>query len=111
MIRVEILRDSRGRLISCSAEGHAGFDRRGSDIVCAAVSSALRTVQSLLDEDLGVTLETDAPDRGVLAFHVKAFKETERCFLEHCGAFLVKSIELTAGEFPDNVELRVQTES
>jgi len=111
VLQVTITRDSSGRLKSCSAEGHAGFDRRGSDIVCAAVSSAIRTVQSLLDEDLGVNIETILPDRGVLAFRIKAFEETESCFLEHCADFLIRSIQLTEQEFPNNVKLRVQTES
>ncbi len=111
MIQVTVVRDSNGRLKSCSADGHARFDRRGSDIVCAAVTSAIRTIQSLLDEDLCVTIETNCPDRGVLAFRIKTYEETESCFLEHCSDFLIRSIQLTEQEFPENVKLRVLTES
>ncbi len=111
MLQVDIIRDCHGRLIACSAEGHARFARRGSDIVCAAVTSAIRTVQSLLVEDLCVTIETNCPDRGVLAFRIKTYEETESCFLEHLGVFLIRSIQLIEQEYPENVKLRVLTES
>jgi uncharacterized protein YsxB (DUF464 family) len=38
MIVIDIILDKTGLLRSCSALGHAGAGKTGSDIVCAAVS-------------------------------------------------------------------------
>jgi uncharacterized protein YsxB (DUF464 family) len=42
MVEVSIRRDSRARLSSFVATGHAGWAESGSDIVCAAVSAILQ---------------------------------------------------------------------
>jgi hypothetical protein len=42
MVTVLFHEDSRGRLSSILAEGHAGWADAGEDIVCAAVSAILR---------------------------------------------------------------------
>ena len=44
MLRVVVELDSRGLLRGYEASGHAGFARRGRDIVCAAATSLLRAV-------------------------------------------------------------------
>ena len=56
MIQVRIIRSKNGMLRSCEAKGHAGFDKKGFDIVCAAVSSILRTVLALLEKTPSVSL-------------------------------------------------------
>ena len=48
MLRVAVQLDSRGLLRGYRASGHAGFARRGRDIVCAAATSLLRTVAAEL---------------------------------------------------------------
>jgi len=56
VIQVRIIRSENGMLRSCEAEGHAGFAPKGLDIVCAAVSSILRTVLALLEKTPTVRL-------------------------------------------------------
>lgn len=43
MVEVRIRRDSRSRLSSFSASGHAGWADPGTDVVCAAVSTLLQS--------------------------------------------------------------------
>jgi uncharacterized protein YsxB (DUF464 family) len=43
MVEVRIRRDSRSRLSSFLATGHAGWADPGSDVVCAAVSTVLQS--------------------------------------------------------------------
>jgi uncharacterized protein YsxB (DUF464 family) len=50
MVTVTFRRDSRHRLSSVFAKGHAGWAESGSDIVCAAVSAILQAACAGLQE-------------------------------------------------------------
>lgn len=45
-----------------SCEGHSGYAPAGSDIVCAAVTSAMRYLAALLDDTLSLSPEIDIDD-------------------------------------------------
>lgn len=109
MIEIALTRKSDGRFCSCSASGHAGYASAGHDIVCAGVSSLLRTVLSLLESDAGVSLVTDSSERGVLAFRVQSNGKASDALLVHCYDFLDRGLSLMEKDYPDNVRLRVQT--
>lgn len=49
MIRAELY-ESKGLLNGFRISGHAGYAEKGSDVVCAAVSSAVQLIVNLLDE-------------------------------------------------------------
>ncbi|MBO5343259.1 MAG: ribosomal-processing cysteine protease Prp [Ruminococcus sp.] len=49
MIRAEFY-DSKGLLNGFSISGHAGYAEKGSDVVCASVSSAVQLIVNLLNE-------------------------------------------------------------
>jgi len=57
MLEVIFFRDSRKRLSSVFAGGHAGAGEHGSDVVCAAVSAVLQAARLGLEEHAGVPLE------------------------------------------------------
>ncbi len=50
MVTIRIRTDSRKRLSSFLATGHAGWAQSGSDVVCAAVSTILQTAWLGLSE-------------------------------------------------------------
>ncbi len=50
MVTIRIRKDSRKRLSSFLATGHAGWAQSGSDVVCAAVSVVLQTAWLGLSE-------------------------------------------------------------
>ncbi len=50
MIRIQFLTLPEGNLQGFSMEGHAGYGEEGTDIVCAAVSSAAYLVVNTLTE-------------------------------------------------------------
>ena len=56
MVDVIFHRDSRNRLSSIFARGHAQF-ADGDDVVCAAVSAILQAARLRLEEHAGVRLE------------------------------------------------------
>ena len=57
MLEVTFYRDSRKRLSSVFALGHAGFADEGEDIVCAAVSAILQAARLGLEAHAKVQLE------------------------------------------------------
>jgi len=110
MIKISLVCKKDGQLRSCTASGHAGYAAKGSDIVCAGVTSLLRTVLSLLESDAGVSLTSDSSEPGSLAFQVQNCDRASEALLIHCGDFLRCGVKLVADEYPDYVSLRVQTE-
>jgi uncharacterized protein YsxB (DUF464 family) len=65
-------RGDDGAFAACSATGHAGFAAAGQDILCAAVSTLLRTVAMALGETPGVAVTAEAPQKGDFALRVAA---------------------------------------
>ncbi|MHB8147833.1 MAG: ribosomal-processing cysteine protease Prp [Vulcanimicrobiaceae bacterium] len=57
MLVVTFCRDSRNRLSSVFATGHAGFAEHGEDIVCAAVSAILQAMRLGLEEHARIPLD------------------------------------------------------
>lgn len=39
MIKVDVFRDEQGMVVSYSVNGHAGYGKSGTDIICSAVSA------------------------------------------------------------------------
>ncbi len=60
MITVSFRRKANGEVIGLSASGHSGYADRGSDIVCAAVSTLVQTAYlAIADITDKVTYDTD----------------------------------------------------
>ena len=110
MIQVRIVRSKNGMLRSCTAEGHAGFAEKGHDIVCAAVSSILRTVLALLEKTPTVRLLVNTPEPGKLFFCVQDKDKADNALLIHCGDFLQQGLGLLQDEYPEHVSLKEKTE-
>ena len=111
MIDVLLVCCTDGAIKSCSACGHAGFAAKGKDLVCAAVSSLLRTAVEVLQKTDGMVIRTEIPSRGNLAFSVEdcgGSGNTERLV---CTAdFIRVGIKALSDEYPKCVQLREQTE-
>ena len=52
-----------GRITGFDAEGHSGYAEAGADIVCAAVTSAVRLAECTVNEVLGVCAAVRADER------------------------------------------------
>ena len=59
MVQVTFRRDSRQRLSSIFASGHADAAPHGEDLVCAAVSAILQAARLGLEEHVEASLEVD----------------------------------------------------
>ncbi|MGE5508484.1 MAG: ribosomal-processing cysteine protease Prp [Chitinophagales bacterium] len=59
MITVEVRR-AEGRVTGFSVSGHAGFGKRGTDIVCAGVSVLVDTTVLSLSQVAGIPVQAEA---------------------------------------------------
>ena len=107
MIRVLLSPSDDGLLHSCEAHGHAEFAPRGYDIVCASVTSLLRTVLAQFEKSQTLVLETKSFNRGMLAFSVKNYGKDDKFLLKYAMDFLQTGLSQIAEEYPDCVEMRV----
>ncbi len=62
MVEIRIVRDSRDRLSSFFASGHAGWAEHGQDVVCAALSTALQSAWLGLAEVATVPVDAERGD-------------------------------------------------
>jgi uncharacterized protein len=57
MVEVVFYRDSQDRLSSVFARGHADFDEKGQDVVCAAVSAILQSLRLGLETYADIAID------------------------------------------------------
>ena len=106
MIHIELVLDKDSVLVSCNAQGHAGYAGRGFDIVCSAVTVLIRTVYDVLSSHGCIVLNSDVLLRGKLAFYVESYCASEVECLKTAGEFLGKGLKSLQKEYPQYVELR-----
>lgn len=118
MTKITLVRHQDGSFASCDAAGHAGFDKAGQDIVCAAVTVLLRTAMQVLSAANGVSLTADKEcGRGELHFSVGrdedgADRAAVNARLVCVADFLESGIGALEREYPLNVKLiKRQTQS
>ena len=108
MIKIQLV---NGRsFLSCKAEGHALFDKKGQDIVCAAATVLLRTAAQTLDKRPGIDFKGEDPVPGKIAFEARADQDSAKTELKFAADFLQKGFESLAKEFPQNVQLECKLE-
>lgn len=99
MIRAGFFRSGE-MLTGFEIKGHAGFAENGSDVVCAAVSSAVQLIINLLDE-LGFDPDTEVGDNVI------------RCITEggDIPSRMIDQLRLHFGsileEFPDTIKITI----
>ena len=108
MTKVLLVCRADGGFVSCRASGHASFAKKGSDIVCAAVSVVLRTVMELLEQTEGVVLRSDTSTRGLLDFRVASSDASAAGRLKCAADFIRIAFSSLAREYPSNVAFREQ---
>ena len=105
MTNVTIFSGKNGVIKKCEANGHAGFSKKGSDIVCSAVTILLRTAMETFSQVETVTFDADTTARGKLSFFLEAddgnpFVEAR---LKGVSDFLRNGLKSLSEEFPEYV--------
>ena len=108
MIRIDLVLDGSGALVSASAEGHALHGSAGTDIVCAAVSVLMRTTLAVL-EDGGLRILVDSTGRGTISLTVTACKKADFPLLRFAARFLQRGLCPLEAEYPGSVGVHEKT--
>lgn len=106
MLRVVIEVDSCGLLRGYHASGHAGFAKRGRDIVCAAATSLLRTVAGELADHEDLVCRGSAGEAQLL-FHVGEIPAGRAEWLRGVTDTLRRGLEDLRREYPRTIEVAV----
>ena len=109
MVTVTFCEDSRGRLSSILADGHAGWADSGEDIVCAAAAAILQAAWLGLSDHAHVTV---TGERNSGRFVMRWPEDMrERADVEAIIATAALSIEQIARQYPKHVRAVHRTES
>lgn len=90
--------------MSLKAKGHSGYAPKGSDIVCAAVSSLIRTALVVLKKN-GVKMNVNLEHRGDMECRVVSYNQGDERILQYTSLFLKEGVGMLEKEFPCNVKL------
>lgn len=112
MIKVNVVRDSEDFIREITVIGHAGYNKRGSDIVCSAVSALVYAAVGALDELAGIKGYTEKD--GYMKCSVpkdvpEEKKETIRTILETV-VLGIKQVELGYGKYVSVLDKEVLTD-
>jgi uncharacterized protein YsxB (DUF464 family) len=108
VVTVTFRRDSRNRLSSVFAEGHAGWADPGEDVVCAAASAILQAAWLGLAEHAQVDVEGDR-HAGRLAMRWPE-ADRDRDDVRAIVATAELSVTQIASQFPENIRVRREQE-
>jgi uncharacterized protein len=108
MLRVTFHTDSRNRLSSFSATGHAGWGEYGEDIVCAAASAILQAARLGLESHAGVPLDVDQQS-GTLALRWPESARDDPA-VQAIAATARLALAQLAQQYPDHVAVETRTE-
>ncbi|HTX58635.1 MAG TPA: ribosomal-processing cysteine protease Prp [Verrucomicrobiae bacterium] len=104
MLEVTFYRDSRQRLSSVFADGHAEFAAAGEDVVCAAVSAILQAARLGLETHCGIATNAQQA-AGTLRLELPE-GERDRDDVRAVLATAELSIEQIARQYPQHVRVR-----
>ena len=95
------------RIIGFDAKGHSGYSEAGSDIVCAAITSAIRLVESTVNDVLGLAASVKVHEcSGAVEFRLSGGLSAAN--ESTCQALLTALMLLFSelhSEYPDNIEV------
>ena len=109
MVDVKFMRDSRGRLSSVFATGHAEFGAFPNDVVCAAVSAILQATYAGLEDVAKIKLEGKRLS-GELAIHIPEAAR-DRADVAAIVATAEISLEQLARQYPEHVRVTRNAEA
>lgn len=107
MVEVILESNQKGELVGFKIEGHAGFEQKGQDIVCAAVSILAQTTAASIQEILQVEPEVLRVQDGNLICRIGDLKEPDKkkgvqLLLES----MVLGLKETSRNYPGYLEIK-----
>jgi len=107
-VTVQIVLDSQSVLHAINITGHAGNEKRGSNVACGAVTLLAKTAYETIRDVRGITLQGDAPEPGKLWFEVGMYRTEYTEKLQSITEFLIKGFTVVQREYPEAVQMVIQ---
>ncbi len=96
-----------GRIIGFDSQGHSGYAEAGADIVCAAVTSAIRLVDATVNDVLGLAASVKVREEDTsISFRLPGgLAPTAESACQALMAGLMVYLAQLHDEYPDNIEV------
>lgn len=102
MICAEFFTTQRGELLGFQIKGHAGAAEKGSDVVCAAVSSAAYMTANTITEILHADAMADVDEDGEMFLRISK-KDAPNCSDLLAGFKL--HLQALEEQYPENIHV------
>ena len=95
------------RIIGFDAKGHSGYADEGEDLVCAAITSAVRLVEATVNEVMGVCASVKVvPEEALIAFRLPgSLGSAAETTCQNLLIGLMVYLSELHDEYPDNIEV------
>mgnify|MGYP000403384700 CR=1 FL=1 len=97
----------QSRIVGFDVQGHSGWGREGEDIVCAAVTSAIRLVEATVNDVLGLAASVKVRESDAsISFRLPGgLAPTAESTCQALMTGLMVYFAELHDEFPDNIEV------
>ena len=104
MTKIEFMNEN-GRITGFCCEGHSGYAEAGSDIVCAAVTTAVKFAEATIRDVLGVPAKVRTQEKDArITLKLPATCEDEQSVQAVLTGMMLTLCELR-DEYPDYIEV------
>ena len=95
------------RLIGVDAQGHSGYGEEGEDIVCAAVTSAVRLVEATVNDVMGLcaSVKVDQETAAISLRLPGGLAPTAESTCQNLMTGLMVYLAQLHDEYPENIEV------
>ena len=95
------------RIIGFDAAGHSGYAQEGEDIVCAAVTSAVRLVESIVNDVMGLCASVKVCEKtATISFRLPgSLGPTAENTCQNMLTGMMVYLSQLHDEYPDNIEV------
>ena len=95
------------RIIGFDAIGHSGYADAGEDIVCAAITSAVRLIEATVNDVMGLCASVKVEEEtGSIAFRLPGgLSQTAESTCQSLLTGLMVYLTVLHDEYPENVEV------
>ncbi|MBR3640808.1 MAG: ribosomal-processing cysteine protease Prp, partial [Oscillibacter sp.] len=106
-------RTEGNRLVGFDAKGHSGYAGEGEDIVCAAITSAIRLIETTCNDVLGLAAAVNVRKKDArISFRLPGgLGQTAESTVQALLAGLMVYLTELRDEYPDNLEILEETHS
>ncbi len=107
MIKIDIRVDKRGCIKEINAKGHGGLGKKGSDILCSAVSVLIRSFGKVIYTSGAVKAEGKASERGSVYLMLKDIPQEKVSWIQGMSTMVIAGLTDLEREFPENIRVNI----